>query len=472
MKLNSLLAEVGIPPEKNDTEIVNITDNLQKVREGTLFVCIRGEKTDGNSLIGAAKEKGAVFFVSAEALPMENSVQVENERLVYSLLCAAFYGHPDRKLKLIGITGTNGKTTTAQYIKYLLESTGSRCAVIGTLGVDTGEEREDTGYTTPSADTFFAALKKAVDAGNEYCVAEISSQALAQHRVDGAHFRLGIFTNIGRDHLDFHKTIDRLVEAKTRLCDLSSAVLINADDAYADRFFERAAGKKVFGYTCRARLSDFSAKNIKFQDFRSSYIFFDGKGVYPVALSSPGIISVYNSLTAISACVILGAHTSDLIKSAAALPEVEGRTQRINKNGVNVFIDFAHTPDALFLVLDALKKGTKGKLITVFGAGGDRDKTKRPIMGQVAAGLSDAVIVTSDNPRSEEPELIMKDILKGIKNKACVFTEPDREKAIRLALKKAIPGDTVVIAGKGHEKVQIVGDMAIPFSDQECVISF
>lgn len=472
MKLNSLLYEVGIPPVKNDTEIGNVTDSLQRVTDGTLFVCIRGEKTDGNSLVAEAKEKGAVFFVSAQLLPIENSVQVENDRRAYSLLCAAFYGHPDKKLKLIGITGTNGKTTTAQYIKYLLESTGKRCAVIGTLGVDTGEEKKYTGFTTPSADTFFETLKKAVDAGNEYCAAEISSQALAQYRVDGAHFALGIFTNIGRDHLDVHKTVDRLVEAKARLCTLSSEMLINVDDAYADRFFETSAGKKTYGYTCRARLSDFSAKNIKFQDFRSSYIFFDGNGVYPVTLDVPGMISVYNSLAALSACVILGADTNELIKNAASLPTVEGRAQRINKNGVNVFIDFAHTPDALYLMLDALKKGTAGKLITVFGAGGDRDKTKRPVMGQVVSSLSDAVIVTSDNPRSEDPRGIMQDILKGIKNKTAVFTEPDREKAIQLALKKALPGDTVLIAGKGHENVQIVGDKTIPFSDEKCVTSF
>ena len=471
MRLFSLLRASGVAPAKTDAEITNITDRPDRVQRGTLFVCIHGDRTDGALQWARAVERGALALVSETPLPFENTVLTPNARKAYSELCTAFYGRPDQKLRLIGVTGTNGKTTTAHYIRYLLERAGCKCALIGTLGADTGAGETPTGYTTPEPDTFFAALAAAAENGSDYCVCEVSSQALAQYRVDGARFRLGVFTNIGSDHLDYHKTTDRLVEAKCRLCTLSDAMLLNADDAYCDRFAAAAGNKKTALYTCRAVLADYAAKNIRPNGFYTDYILFNGKALSRVRVNAPGAFSVYNSLAAAAACMTQGVPLETLGPWMATLPQVPGRMQRIDKNGVAFIVDFAHTPDALSAALTALRPCTGGKLIAVFGCGGDRDKTKRPVMGRIAATLADEVILTSDNPRSEDPLSIIAEIRGTLPKKYAVFTEPDREAAIRLAYKKAAPGDTVLVAGKGHENTQISGGRAIPFSDAAVIES-
>lgn len=465
LRLFSLLRASGVAPAKTDAEITNVTDRPERVQQGTLFVCIRGDRTDGALLWARAAERGAAALVSETPLPFENTVLVPNSRKAYSELCAAFYGRPDQKLRLIGITGTNGKTTTAHYIRCLLERAGRRCALIGTLGADTGAGEIPTGYTTPEPDAFFAALAAAAENKYEYCVCEVSSQALAQYRVDGARFRLGVFTNIGSDHLDYHKTTERLVAAKRRLCALSDAMLLNADDAYCDAFAEAAGNKKTALYTCRSVLADYAAKNIRPEGFHTDYILFNGKALSRVRVNAPGTFSVYNSLAAAAACMMEGIPLETLAPWIAELPQVPGRMQRIEKNGITFIVDFAHTPDALSAALTALRPCTKGKLIAVFGCGGDRDKTKRPVMGRIAATLADEVILTSDNPRSEDPLAIIAEIRGTLPKKYAVFTEPDREAAIRLAYQKAAPGDTVLVAGKGHENTRIAGGEILPFSD-------
>lgn len=471
LKLSSLLTGIGVCPAQTDAKVINITDDIEKVRAGTLFVCIRGEKTNGHALAKKAVQKGALAVICEEETGCENAYYIENTRLAFSRLCSAFYGRPDKKLRLIGITGTNGKTTTACYIKYILESIGHKCALIGTLGADTGEGVSETGYTTPQPDVFFETLSSAVGQGNEYCVCEVSSQALAQYRAHGASFSLGVFTNIGSDHLDYHKTVSKLVEAKTRLCRLSETMLINADDAYSGEFLEASNGKRAYLYSCRSVLSDYTAKNIRQGENGTDFILFNGTSLSKVCVNSPGMFSVYNALSAAAACMTLGADISQVSPLISSLPSVPGRMQMIDKNGVRVCVDFAHTPDALSAVLSALSASKKGKLITVFGCGGNRDKLKRPLMGMAAAQFSDEVIITSDNPRDEDPLDIIKDIKSGIKKKSGVFTEPDRSKAIRLALNKALPGDTVLIAGKGHESYQIIGEEKKHFSDIEEVLS-
>lgn len=471
MKLSSLLTGIGVCPAQTDAQITNITDDLKKVCKGSLFVCVRGEKTNGHALAEKAVKKGAVAVICEEETECENAYMVENSRLAFSRLCAEFYGHPDKKIKLIGITGTNGKTTTACYIKYILESLGHKCALIGTLGADMGDEINETGYTTPQPDVFFEILSSAVEQKNEYCVCEISSQALAQYRIDGARFSLGVFTNIGNDHLDYHKTLAKLVEAKTRLCSLSEAMLINADDAYSGDFSEASKEKRIYFYSCRCVLSDYTAKNIRCSDSSSDFILFNGASLSKVCVNAPGLFSVYNALAAAAACMILGENIADVSSLISSLPQIPGRMQMIDKNGVRVCIDFAHTPDALSAVLSALCTSKKGKMITVFGCGGNRDRLKRPQMGMVAAQYSDEVIITSDNPRNEDVFEIISDIKSGIKKKSGIFTEPDRKKAIRLAINKALPGDTVLIAGKGHENYQIIGEEKKHFSDIEEILS-
>ena len=469
MRLFSLLRELGVAPAMQDAEITNITDDLDRVGQGSLFVCIRGGRTDGNTLIPQARARGAAAIVTELPGDAPDTVTAENARLAYSRLCAAFYGHPDASLRLIGVTGTNGKTTAAHYLRYLLEGAGHKCAVIGTLGADVGAGPVYTGYTTPEPDTFFAALRQAADAGNEYCVCEVSSQALAQYRADGARFRLGIVTNVGRDHLDYHRTTENLVEAKCRLCTLSDRMLLNADDAYCDRFLAAAGKKQSFLYSCRAVLSDFSAKNIRLKPGGAEYILFNGRELARVTQNAPGLFSVYNALCASAAAMLEDVPLQTAAPLLAELPQIPGRMQRIEKNGVIFYVDFAHTPDALCAVLTALRERGEGKLIAVFGCGGDRDRAKRPFMGETAARLADAVVITSDNPRSEDPLAIIGEIRAGIRKKANVFCEPDRAAAIRLAYGKASPGDTVLVAGKGHETVQIAGGGETPFSDAEII---
>lgn len=462
MKLFSLLAELGVAPTVPDAEITGITDSLASVSPGTLFVSLHGGRE-----VEAALAGGAAAVVCEEDFPFDGVIRVPASRTAFSRLCAAYFGHPDRRLRLIGITGTNGKTTTARYIKHILESAGHRCAVIGTLGADVGAGEQPTGYTTPDAAVFFRALADAVKNRFEYCVCEVSSQALAQSRVDGAGFHLGIFTNIGSDHLDYHKTVGKLVEAKTRLCGLSERMLLNADDAYCEQFAEAAKGKKIWFYSCRAVLSDYAAKNIRQDPEAVRYILFNGSAVKRVSVPAIGMFSVYNSLCAAAAAMIEGVPLEEAAESLGTLPQIPGRAQMIEKQGIRFCVDYAHTPDALSEILTALRPGTGGRLITVFGCGGDRDQAKRPVMGEIAARLSDEVILTSDNPRGEDPLKIIADIKSKLHGKNAVFCEPDRRKAIALAYTKASPGDTVLVAGKGHETYQLAGEEKLPFSDTE-----
>ncbi len=471
MKLSFLLRESGVAPASFDADIANVTDTLENVRQGSLFVCIRGARVNGAALAPEALLKGAAAVLTEERSEASNAVFTENARLAYSKLCAAFYGRPDLKMRLIGITGTNGKTTTAQYLRFLLEQTGHKCAVIGTLGADTGEGEADTGYTTPAPETFFAALANAAENGCEYCVCEVSSQALAQYRVDGASFALGIFTNVGRDHLDYHRTLSRLVEAKCRLCTLSERLLLNADDAYCDRFSSAAGGKKTSLYSCRGLLSDFSAKNIRPEGFGMGYLLFNGSAVHRVRVGAPGMPAVYNSLCAASAALLEGAEISAVAPLLSRLPAVPGRMERIEKNGVQFVVDFAHTPEALYAALTALRQGKRGRLICVFGCGGNRDPGKRPLMGEAAGTAADTVILTSDNPREEDPEAIIAEIRRGVRARTDVFIVPDRLTAIRTAYEKAAPGDTVLVAGKGHERYQLIKGEKLPFCDADVIRS-
>ena len=470
LKLSSLLSGIGVRPVQPDADIVNVTDEINNTREGSLFVCIKGEKTNGHYLAGEALKRGAAAVICEEPVEAAFAYRVENSRSAFSSLCSVFFGRPDLKLRLIGITGTNGKTTTACYIRFFLEKLGHKCAFIGTLGADTGEESRSTGYTTPKPDVFFEELAKAVSEGCEYCVCEVSSQALAQRRVDGAKFNLGVFTNIGTDHLDYHKTVSKLVEAKTRLCELSEIMLINADDAYSENFIQASGEKRVYLYSCRSVLSDYTAKNIRCAENGSDFILFSSPSLTKVHVPYPGMCSVYNVLAAAASCMALGEKADDIAPLVPMLPQVPGRLQLIEKNGVRVCVDFAHTPDALAAVIGALKISGRGRLITVFGCGGCRDKRKRPLMGETAARYSDEVIITSDNPRDEDPDDIIKDIKSGIKRKNRIFTEPDRARAISLALNKAFPGDTVLIAGKGNEDYQISGREKKHFSDLEEIL--
>ena len=467
LKLSELLvlSELGISADVvADAEITLVTEESDSVVPGSIFVCVNGKNYNGHLKAFEAAAKGASLVVGEEDLNLPGYVRVPDARKAVCALSRAFFGRPDRRLKLIGITGTNGKTTTAEYIRHIMMFAGKKCGVIGTLGWACGDGRVPSERTTPDSFTFFSELKKTADSGCEVCAAEVSSQALDQCRVDCAEFDLAVLTNIGHDHLDYHKTVRDYADAKKKLFSIARAGLVNADDAYRDEF-TAAAGKGCRLYGAGANLADYSARNIK-PDGRggTSFILFDGSRLERVTVSAPGKIGVYNSLCAASAC------TGTAAAALCRLPSVNGRSEMImSPEGIRVCVDFAHTPEAMGAVLSALRESTGGKIITVFGCGGDRDATKRPVMGRTAASMSDSVILTSDNPRSEEPEKIISDIAAGIKNKTFLFKEPDRRRAIELALKKASCGDTVLIAGKGHETTQTANGISVHFSDAEAV---
>lgn len=472
MTLSFLLEAAGLTGDCEDVTVSCVTDDPREIKKDCVFVCIRGDHFDGHDYADGALEKGAAAVIGEKTLALKSYYTVPDSREAYAKTCSAFFGDPGKKLKMIGITGTNGKTTTAEYIRFLLENTGHKCGLIGTLGCVYGGTRKTTGYTTPSGAGLYGALADMVKAGCEYCVMEVSSQALAQNRVDALRFSLGIFTNLGNEHLDYHKTMNAYIRAKGKLAELSDAVLVNHDDAYAEKFIAYYKGNNIKYYSARNGLADYMSNNIRYENGKISYVMFCAAGISRIAFGGIGEFGVYNSLAAAAACVCCGIPFPDVTRLMPMLPAIPGRAQMLTSDsGVRVCVDFAHTPDALSNILLALSSDTPGGILTVFGCGGDRDASKRPLMGRIAANMSKCVILTADNSRSEDTEAIIEEIRSGIKRKADVFTEPDREKAIRLALNKAEKGDTVLIAGRGCEETLILPSGNVTFSDAECVKS-
>lgn len=464
MNLDFLLGEVGIKSNFGDVEITSVTERIEKVKEGSLFVAVQGNNFDGNAFITEALSKGAAAVITEKDIKADNVIKVNCARTMLSFLCSALYSYPQYKMKMIGITGTNGKTTTAQYLKHILLSAGKKCAVIGTLGIDSDEMSVSTGYTTPSPEVLFRELNDLVGRGYEYCILEVSSQALAQARVDPIEFELAVFTNIGRDHTDYHGSIEKYVAAKAKLFTLSKNSLINTDDAYAEIFENHSSGK-VLLYSAKDKAADYMAKNIRFSENGFSYIALKNDAVERFNTNGLGEFTVYNTLAAIAAADVLEIEFEKAVSSLSLLPEVKGRLQKIDCIEKNVYIDFAHTPEALEAVLKTMRSHTKAKLICVFGCGGNRDRSKRSIMGRIAENYCDEIVLTSDNSRDESPDAIMTDISNGIKNKKNIIKEKDRKKAIELALRIAGNEDVVLVAGKGHEEYQLTNGTKEYFSD-------
>lgn len=468
MKLKALLQDVETGSFYTATqEITNITDDVNKVRHSGVFVCISGSKYDGHDFAQRAVEKGAVAVVCERKINCDNCIVVENSRKAYALMCANFYGNCHRKMKMIGITGTNGKTTTSYILKKMLEDGGYRVGVIGTVSVVIGNEKYPADLTTPNPADLHRYIMMMSIAGCDACIMEVSSQALSQQRVYGMDFDIGIFTNLSSEHLDYHKNMDEYANSKAILMQNSSVCVINEDDEYASFFKKKAKGNTVtYGIK---KNSDFVAKNIRQSADGVAYSVKICENDYNVNFDGMGIFSVYNSLCALTVSRIIGIDTDRAVRSLARFDGICGRMEKVPNNlGINVIIDYAHTPFSLENVLQTLKTVYGGRIITVFGCGGDRDKSKRPIMGEIACKYSDTVFVTSDNPRTEKPNEIINDIVRDLK---CgnFFKITDRTLAIKSALYSAKQGDTVLIAGKGHEKYQIIGTQKIYYNEKEII---
>lgn len=469
MKLYDLL-ENKIQTKVPDCDVLGITDDSRKVQKGWLFVCARGEKFNGHEFAGKALENGAAAIVTDHDLGLEKQIIVENTRKFYGELCASWFNHPERRLKLIGVTGTNGKTTTTKLIKEILTKCGHKTGLIGTIQNEIGDEIIKTENTTPMAFEFMELLDRMVKSGCDCAVMEVSSFALVQHRIGPAHFRIAVFTNLTQDHLDYHGTMEEYYKAKRMLFNICDLALINTDDEYGKRIFEETSCDK-YSLSTHGK-ADFYAENIALSPSGTNYDFCLYGESIPVFVPIPGNFNVFNSLAAMSACIKLGIPKEKVISAMTSCRGVKGRCEVIpTGKDFTVICDYAHTPDAIENILSSVKGYTKGRLICLFGCGGNRDRTKRPKMAKAAAKYADMLIITSDNPRDEKPGDIINDILEGL-NDANVPYEvvEDRKEAIFFALKTAKKDDVIVLAGKGHEDYQILaGNEHIHFDEREIV---
>lgn len=473
MKLSTLLKDVETLCAYEDVEVERVTDNDKENLENALYVCIDGNHVDGHSLAKSALQKGAVAVLTSCDLGIPNQVVVENTRCAYSKIAANFYGNPAEKLKLIGVTGTNGKTSTTFFIKGILEALGEKCGIIGTVKNSTGDGESEATLTTPEPMKLHKLLGQMVNNGCKYCVMEVSSQGLSQERVCGLNFAVAVLTNITPEHLDYHGNMQNYIDAKLRLFEMSEFACINIDDDNIKSVVEKinCNFKTVSAISNNA---DYTAKNIVCSENGVKYEFVGMDCIGRIEVKVPGRFTVYNSLCAVAALLKLGFSIDDISSACKTLDFVKGRAEIVPvPSNFTVMIDYAHTPDGLANILECVREITKGRVITVFGCGGDRDKSKRAEMGRIAGSLSDIAVVTSDNPRTENPLLIINDILCGMeKSKARLAVIENRRQAIEFALSKAKSGDAVLLAGKGHETYQIIGNEKKPFDERQIVNNY
>lgn len=470
MKLSEILKGIDVLNAYEDTDVLDVTQDSRLVKEGSVFVCVKGAAFDGHNVAGEMLEKGAAAVVVERDLGLEKQILVNDSRAVFSPICANFFGNPADSLKLIGLTGTNGKTTTTFLIKQILENVGKKVGLIGTVQNMICDEIYPAKYTTPDPYELQKLFKMMVDAGCEYCVMEVSSQALAQGRVNSLHFEVGVFTNLTQDHLDYHKTWENYFNSKRMLFENCDIAVTNADDENGLRIVDGLDFKKLVTYAINTNNASYVAKNVKFKASGVEYeIVGDtiGRCYCPI----PGRFSVYNSLCAASVAFSLGIDFNTVLGAISKSNGVKGRIEVVPcDRDFTIIIDYAHSPDGLENIITSLKEIAKGRVVTVFGCGGDRDKTKRPKMGRIAAELSDFCVVTSDNPRSENPTDIINDIIVGMKGIDTPYVVVEQRKdAIAYAIENAKKDDIILLAGKGHETYQILPTGTIHFDEREVV---
>lgn len=477
MELGKLITDIQ-PVEitgRLDIEIENIVYDSRQVKEGSLFICIKGFKRDGHDFIDKAVQNGAkAILIEKELdnyLPDITFIRVEDSREAMSYLAATFYNYPLKKLNLIGVTGTNGKTTTTYLIKAILERAGIKTGLIGTINNIIAEKTLPATRTTPESLDLYQIFASMVEAGITHVVMEVSSHALDLKRVMGMDFLIGVFTNITQDHLDYHKSIDEYLRAKSRLFKQlrkDGFAVINIDDAHSESIIKAARGN-LFTYAVEKE-GDLQAVDVELSPRGVSFKV-KGEREFGINLKLTGLFNVYNALAAISCGVVLGLNDREIKEGLEGVEGVAGRFELIDEGqDFAVVVDYAHTPDGMENVLKTALEFVQGNIIVVFGCGGDRDRGKRPLMGQIAARYGDLSVLTSDNPRSEDPLAIIMEIETGIQDldiKAPYEVKPDRREAINYAINRAGKGDMVIIFGKGHETYQIFKDKTIPFDDRE-----
>ena len=484
MKLREVLA--GVPAAEivgdADAEVSGLAYDSRRVGDGTLFFCVRGARSDGHEFAAQAVERGASALVVERALDLDvPQARVADARAAMAPAAVRFWADPTAELRVAGITGTNGKTTTAFLVRHVLERTGIATGLLGTVMRIVGGVEEEVERTTPEAIDLQETFRHMLDAGDRACAMEVSSHALALHRADGTRFSVAAFTNLTQDHLDFHADMEDYFAAK-RLLFAGSAgdadgskpgrSVINVDDGYGRRLAEELAdlgrAGELITFSAAGAEATLSATDVEFDAAGSRFVCRGPEGEVAVSTRLPGHFNVENALAAIAIAGALGVDAAGAAAALAGAPRVPGRLEPVDEGqAFAVLVDYAHTPDSLENVLRSARRITPGRVIVVFGAGGDRDQRKRPLMGEIVARLADAAVVTSDNPRSEDPGAIIAEIVAGIPASVEPVVEPDRRAAIALALERAEPGDTVLIAGKGHEQGQEFEDgRKLPFDDR------
>ena len=475
MRLRELLEGMEVISQtiSPDTEITHVCVDSRATQKGSLFVAVPGNRCDGGHYARQAVDRGAVCVVCQSELPPDLPwVKVRDARLALSQLACRWYGHPSRQLTMLGVTGTNGKTTVTYLLRHILQRTGMKTGLIGTVQNIVGEQTLPAQRTTPDALQIQQLLSAMTKNGCSHAVMEVSSHALDQHRAEGIDFAVGIFTNLTEDHLDYHGTMGCYCDAKAKLFQMSRMGVCNADDPWTERLLAGASCPSV--YYGIHNPAEVWAEDIFLHSRSVDFTVCTARTRTPVHLGVPGRFSVYNALGAIAACGVLGIPPEECAAALATFPGVAGRMEVVPTPGkpYTLLIDYAHTPDALENVLKTVRGFAQNRVIAVFGCGGDREREKRPLMGRIAGKLADLTIITSDNPRTEEPMAIIRDILPGIAGAEDKYiVEPDRRGAIALAMGRAAAGDVIVLCGKGHETYQEIGDKTIPMDEREIVRS-
>jgi len=474
MKLKKLLEKVDVIENHSDIEmsISGICYDTRAIRNGELFVAIRGFETDGHKYIANAVQNGASCIICEEAPDVSTPyIIVEDSRKALAAISAVWFDYPATKMKLVGVTGTNGKTSVTNLIKHIIEEcSASKVGLIGTNGNFIGDRELATEHTTPESYEMQKLLDKMVVEGCEYVVMEVSSHALQLSRVYGIEYDVGIFTNLTPDHLDFHGTMEKYALAKALLFENCKISVINMDDEYAPIMTGHAAGA-VMTYSINDVTVDLVGKDVKLQVDKVDFCVVAVGSINRVELPIPGLFSVYNALASIAATVLLGFDIDNIAPALKSYLGVKGRAEVVpTGHDYTILVDYAHTPDALENIIKTVRGFAVGRVITVFGCGGDRDKQKRPLMGKIATELSDLTIITTDNPRTEDPSEIISEIVSGVNDLKSIYKVIEcREKAICSALDELKSGDVLIIAGKGHETYQIVGNEKHHFDDREVV---
>ena len=472
MKLKELLKNIDCQVVgEAEIEITGIAYDSREVQEGNLFFCIQGFSSDGHNYAPKAVEAGAVCLVVSRQLELDVTqiiVEAGSDRKAMSQIAAAYYGKPAQKLCMIGVTGTSGKTSTTYMLKSILEKAGRKVGLIGTVHTVIGEKEIPAERTTPESPDLQKILAEMVEAGLDTVVMEVSSHSLYLDRVYGIEFTGGIFTNLSQDHLDFHKDFEHYFLAKALLFENCQRAAVNADDPYGRRLPVYAKGEvSTFGLKSQA---DICAEEICLHTDHSTFVLRAGDESIPICLGMPGEFMIYNALGAFTLCSMLGIEPEVIKEGLESVYYIPGRVENLDTRGgdFSIVLDYCHKPEALESVLKMIKGYAKGRVVCIFGCGGNRDRAKRPIMGNIAENIADFCIVTSDNPRFEDPYAIIEGITAGMKKDNHIVVE-DRRAAIRYAIEHVQPGDVILLAGKGHEDYQEIKGVHYPFDEKVVV---